>query len=358
MTPWATALLLITATFTPSQPQSLIDHGDLCNDNVWCESVGRFVFSYVVGPDQIVHGSRDDLSAVIVQLADSDADNTVDFNEFLNFTETYLRKAYSAIDTNTDNLISTEEAVSAVTQANFAVIESAVMQMFHLADLDKDGSLSTRDIPMGKRNRLDTNNDNVVSLKELLGHPIIFFPGPIQSVYKILDSNKDEIINMKEATNFIKFLGKIFNVLDTDSDCFVSLDEALTAFDKAGLPKDFQLALELMIRPYSALGRYLVLAVLEAADQDQDSFLSLTEILAFKSHNFIDKTHAVALPVFMSQSNQPMLYLQGTMDFEGNTPENPREEKQWFNTALAAWLSTFQGIITEPAFQQRRPTCT
>ena len=29
------------------------------------------------------------------------------------------------------------------------------------------------------------DNDGVVSLQELLGHPVAFFPTPIQSVYKV-----------------------------------------------------------------------------------------------------------------------------------------------------------------------------
>jgi len=352
------AVTLLVTAFAPAAPQSQIAEENVCNGNVWCESMGRFIFSYLVGPDHLIHGSEDDVSAVIVKLADSDGDKIVNFTEFLNFAEIYLRKAFSAIDLNKDNNISEEEAVSSVTRANFAVIESALLQMFVLADLDKDGRLSTRDIPMRKRDELDLNGDGFVSLKELLGHPIIFFPGPIQSVYRILDSNKDQIINREEANNFINFLGKIFNVLDINSDCFVPLDEALKAFGNAGLPKDFLLAMELMIRPYSALGRYLVLSAMEAADADSDGLLSLQEILNFESKSFVDSTHAVALPVYMSQSNQSTLYLQGKMDFEGRQPQDKEEENRWFNKALAVWLSTFQGVISEPAFQLPRPRCT
>ena len=124
-----------------------------------------------------------------------------------------------------------------VTGMNFTTVEKVVRGVFEVMDLDGDGALSTKDIPQASRERLDTNNDGKVALKELLGHDIIFFPRPVQSVYRVLDSNKDEVVSMTEATNFINFLGRLFNILDANSNCMVTLDEALEALDTAQLPK-------------------------------------------------------------------------------------------------------------------------
>ena len=69
---------------------------------------------------------------------------------------------------------------------------------------------------------MDGNGE--VSLKELLRRSIIFFPAPIVSVYRILDSNKNETIKEKEQNNFIDINLRIFNILDRNADCSVDFD--------------------------------------------------------------------------------------------------------------------------------------
>merc|ERR1712059_216286 len=110
-------------------------------------------------------------------------------------------------------------------------------------------------------------------------------------------------ITKREADNLVKFLSKLFNVFDVNSDCFVSLDEALHTFEETGLAKDYQLAVELVIRPKSALARFLALTVIDDADQDKDSELSLTEFLNFFSPCYIDKLRMVTDPILESQNN-------------------------------------------------------
>jgi Ca2+-binding EF-hand superfamily protein len=248
MPPTAVALLALAATSTATNITSPACGGRVgikftrktFNSilvQVWCDFVGRFVFAELMETSsQAIEGSND-LSAVFIQLADTNKNNQVNFQEFLDFTEGYIRRAFSAIDSDRNNLVSKDEAEGAVTTVKFGLIESILSEMFSLADLDGDGQLSTKDLPMGKKNKLDTNKDGAVSIQELLGHPVIFFPRPIQSVYKVLDSDKDETICKKEFTNFINFIGRLVNVLDANSDCSVSLDEALQALDGAGLPK-------------------------------------------------------------------------------------------------------------------------
>ena len=212
---------------------------------VWC-GLQAEMFSYVVGDYPEVEG-RDDLSEVVIHLADINEDKKVTFQEFLDFSKVFREKAFTAVDTNKDGKVVGEEALNSATKASFSIVEKSFFELFALADLNKDGHLSTADLPMRKKEELDTNGDGSVSLKELLGHPIIFFPGPIQSVYKALDSNKDEIISKREAKNFINFLGKLFNVIDVDADCLVSLEEALTALDLAELPKVMMVMMLMMM---------------------------------------------------------------------------------------------------------------
>ena len=230
---------------------------------VWCQAVGEGVFTplevggVIAGPG--------DVQEVVVSLADSDGDGQVVFRELLDFAEVHISAAFTTLDLDHDGIISTSEAATFTTTASSGMISSLARKLFTLGDLDRDGVLTTKDLPDTIRHQLDQDKDGRVSLKELLGHPVIFFPGPVQSVYKVLDSDKDEAVSEKEADNFINFLGRILNVLDSDSDCFVSVEEALGALDRAGLSKvtlcfeykpvivsvqDFQLSVQLLVQPY------------------------------------------------------------------------------------------------------------
>ena len=44
----------------------------------------------------------------------------------------------------------------------------------------------------------NSDNDGAVSLRELLGHPVVFFPTPIQSIYKVfiqINHNLQQVSN-------------------------------------------------------------------------------------------------------------------------------------------------------------------
>jgi len=352
-------LLLLTALIIPGRGVPNCE-----DDNNWCWQVDNVFMSVVdfnngTPSDTINANSGRPLDEVIVTLADTDGDYRVTFDELRAFGEIYLNKGFNSIDIDGDSTISEEEAISAVTRLNFGVIQDFILELFSISDRDKDEKVSTFDLPTQMRRDFDTDYDGTVSLKELLGHPIIFFPGPVQTVYKILDSDKDEAVSRREATNFIKFLSGIFNVFDVDSDCFVSLDEALISLHKADLEKEFQLALEVLFRPLSALGRYIALTIIQDMDTDGDSRLSLAEILQFSGKFYFSK--------FISSYRQEQMlrdhdwakgFLAGMINFErGEEPRNPEEEKRLFNRALANWLSAFQGILSQPSFSQPRDSC-
>jgi len=349
------ALLFLLASVSTATPATTPGaRASECAGLVWCEALERFAYHPL--EEAGGEGSTGHLSAVITQLADTDQNSRISFQEFQSFMKLYLHQAFSVVDANIDGIVSEREAVAMVTGMNFTTVEKVVRGVFEVMDLDGDGALSTKDIPQASRERLDTNNDGKVALKELLGHDIIFFPRPVQSVYRVLDSNKDEVVSMTEATNFINFLGRLFNILDANSNCMVTLDEALEALDAAQLPKDFQLALELWVRPYTSLGRYLALTTIELAGGAGG--LSLNQLLDFRSDTFIDDTRAVALPVYMSLSSSPFSFLTGGTSLAGAAPGSPEEAARWSNTALAAWLATAQGFLGHPSFSLPPPSCT
>jgi hypothetical protein len=62
--------------------------------------------------------------------------------------------------------------------------------------------------------------------------------------------------------------------------------------------QNFQLAVDLSVRPYIALARYAVLTGMEAADENTDGSLSLSEVLNFDSGNFIQTMRSLILPIY------------------------------------------------------------
>ena len=158
----------------------------------------------------------------MVNLADFNHDDMVEFNEFKNVSETYLAEAFKIFDVDMNGLMSPEEAF--IGNISKTLFVRMIKNAFWIADRNGDGEVSTEDLIDAQHEDFDTDENGEVSLKELLGRSIIFFPAPIVSVYRILDSNKNETIKEKEQNNFIDIIFRIFNVLDRNADCSVDYD--------------------------------------------------------------------------------------------------------------------------------------
>jgi len=329
-----------------------------CGEKVLCNFVERFFFQ----PLNSSSGSIEEesgLSSLIVQLADRDIDQKVDFQEFLNFTEPIITKGLRAVDQNEDGEVSKSEAAYFVEHLNISLTIRTVRNLFDTIDLNGDGTLSTADLPLRSRNLFDTDNDGVVSLRELLGHPLVFFPAPIQSVFKVLDSDRDESVTRVEFDNFLNFLRRLLAVIDNNQDCAVRVEEVLEAFDRAHLPKDFQLVFDLLARSHTAMARYVLLATVEQADLDGNSRMSVDELVNFESKDFLDSVTNVLLHTHPRESTGRWLgYLTGQLGLDGTEGKSESDVKALFNKALAAWLSTLQGFISAPAFKQTPSTCS
>merc|ERR1712215_614470 len=140
------------------------------------------------------------------------------------------------------------------------------------------------------------------------------------------------------------------NVLDRNSDCSVDVEEMLAALDSCGLPHDYQLAMDLAIRPYISLANYLIKASLAAADEDKDNKLSLQEILNFSDTTLDVKPAQVAEPFFYQPNMIPIWYMGGHMDFYGREHQTDEDKIAGNRRAIANWLVTFQGFMRDQAF--------
>ena len=287
-----------------------------------------------------------------MNLADFNQDDMVDFQEFKNVSETYLAEGFKIFDVDMNSLVSPEEAF--IGNISKALFIRMIENTFWIADRNGDGEVSTEDLIDVQKEDFDIDEDGEVSLKELLGRSIIFFPAPIVSVYRILDSNKNEIIEEKEQNNFVEFMSRIFDVLDRNADCSVDFQEFLTALASCGLPPDYQLAMDLALRPYISLANYLVKATVAAADENEDDMISIQEILNFSDKHMDVKPHEVAGPFFYQPNMTPLWYMGGHVDFYGEEPSTEEDKIGGRRRAIANWLVTFQGVMRDPAFSGAR----
>ena len=209
-------------------------HIIFCLLQVWCRNIN---WAFRVYPEQsggYIAKTDDYYSNVVVNLADFNQDDRVDFREFKNVSETYLAEGFKIFDVDMNSLVSPEEAF--IGNISKTLFIRMIENTFWIADRNGDGEVSTEGLIDIQKEDFDVDEDGEVSLKELLGRSIIFFPAPIVSVYRILDSNKNEIIEEKEQNNFVEFMSRIFDVLDQNADCSVDFQEFLTALASCGLP--------------------------------------------------------------------------------------------------------------------------
>jgi len=296
-----------------------------------------------------VHGEQI-TDKILINILDTNNDNEVNFDEFLSFYETNLTDLiFKHFDNDADGKICKKEAVDGVQSVNFKLIEELLWLSYHAVDLENNMDISIGDLPRRDRIHLDRNRDGSVTLAEMLGKPLIFFPGPVQVMYKSLDPNKNMIISPTEMTNFIKFLSKFFNVLDVNSDCSVSFDEALSSFHQLGMNKNYQLALEMVARKIIALGRYIALNTIEDEDKDNDSQLNVSEILELINENYWAKFREIIHLVFESVGG----HFLGVLAGEPSGRNHPQDS----NMALTIWLRTYQGFMTQPTFQELKSDC-
>ena len=315
---------------------------------VWCRNVN---WAFRVYPEQsggFIAKTDDYYSNIVVNLADFNDDDLVDFQEFKNVSETYLGEAFKVFDVDQNGLVSPDEAF--IGNVSKALFIRFIRNAFWAADRNGDGQVSTEDLIDAQFEEFDANENGEVSLKELLGRSIIFFPSPIVSIYKILDSNKNEIIEEKEQKNFINFMSRIFNVLDRNADCSVDFEEFLAALESCGLPPDYQLAMDLAFRPYISLANYLIKATVGAADVNEDKMISLQEILDFSDVGMDVKPHEVTGPFFYDPNMIPLWYMGGHVDFYGEAPSSEEEKVSKSRRAIANWLVSFQGVMRDTAF--------
>jgi len=352
--------LLLALLFSSFLTQIIaVNTSESCEGKVWCRNANWTFSVYSGQTGGFIVNSGDFFSNVVVSMADYDENGKVDFAEFLNVTKLYLNEAFNMFDSNEDKLINQTEAYLGINSISKQFLIRILKNVFWAIDRNGDGDVSTEDLTDDQYETFDVDQDDSVTLKELLGRSIIMFPSPVVTIYKILDSNKNEIIEDKEQKNFINFLSRIFDVLDRNGDCAVNFEEFLSALDSCGLPQDFQLAIDLALRPYISLANYLVKVIFSEADADENKLINMEEVLNYSDKKMDVKPIEVTSPFLYQPNLVPMWYLGGLTDFYGREPTTEEERTSKWRRAVANWLVTLQGFMRDPAFlgQGKKDRC-
>ena len=306
---------------------------------VFCFYV-RMLFDYMsLGEKTIYRSEWDVLKNNAVNVGDQNGNNEVDFEEFkLKFVE-YITIAFNTLDKNNDGSIDEVLGNHSFHEYSLQFFEHLLRNVFEFFDNNEDESISTEDFIQAIEN-MDTNEDGQVSLYELIGLSLINLPAPIYTAYTLLDENQDEKLSMDEM---LDFLTRTFTKLDQNGDCNINLEEIIDALDGSGLALDFQLGIKLVGQQYLTIAKYMIDQVVSNADTNEDTIVTLEEILQFSDFSLIDSSVRVAL--IMGDPNMGVVsYLTGSMH---------ADTLGLGDKALVAWLTTLHTFLDSPVYKDQ-----
>eukprot|EP00092_Neocalanus_flemingeri_P009519 GFUD01010247.1.p1 GENE.GFUD01010247.1~~GFUD01010247.1.p1 ORF type:complete len:365 (+),score=103.37 GFUD01010247.1:83-1177(+) len=333
-----------------------------CTNQTICYGISMVFTDLSQGEDAILPGSgfdqqRDFIKNAVINLADENLDEKVDFQEFKDRSFEFAKTVFDLFDRNSDGALDDNEAT--IDKVSQKALKTGVNLIFDIFDQNQDQHISTEDIPNNEA--LDADNDGKVTLNELLsklsGDQItntIFLPKPIQTLYSILDSNKDERTSLKEVDNFINVVFKAFNVLDKDEDCFITMKEILQVMDDNEVRRDFQVAIDIVISPYIKLFNYLMRNFITKSDTNEDGKLDFEEVTNFSDMKLVENSLKTA--VSLGNPNFSALYYimgaPGGPDRFGRPNWEKNEDTNAAHESLAVWLSFADGLLRDKAFHR------
>merc|ERR1711936_384435 len=320
--------------------------GVQCSNQTICYGIQMVFTDLSQGGEGIRVGNgfdqqRDFIKNTIVNLADKNWDGKVDFQEFKERSFEFFQTIFNIFDRNNDGLVDSDEAT--IENVSQKAIRTFVMMVFDIFDQNQDENISTDDIPNNES--LDINSDGKVTLDELLSKVsdnkitnTIYLPKPLQTLYKILDSNKDEKTSKEEIENFITVIFKLFNVLDKDSNCLVTMKEVIEVMDKNEVRKDFQLTLDIVTSPYIKLFRYILTDFIAQADTNEDAMFEFEELIDFTDTKQVENYLKTAVSLW-SPNYSALYYLMGAPGGPDRFGRPNWEDGTAAQRSLAVWLS-------------------
>jgi len=281
----AILLQLIMSTFLMWKTQRNID----CNTQVFCFLINKLHARLSEGAGVISEDYEEDgwsifLKTSVINLVDKNEDRKVSLGELREISVEYLREVFALFDANDDGYLEASE--SSLSNISYSKAWDAFFLVFKIFDQDQDNVISSYDLP--NMDSFDTNLDGDITLVEILqaatGQQIpnlIFLPRPFQTLIKKLDPSLDEEISISEYEDFVS---KLFNAVDDDNDCSVSLDEVLEVIGGN------KVAVKQVLKPYTNSVEIFIKKLIKKGDSNFDGQMDLYEIIDFGDFKFLSES--------------------------------------------------------------------
>jgi len=315
---------------------------DSCQDQVPCHYAKKLFDAVDYRQTGEIKGSDRHriLSDSIVALGDINGDGAVNFDEFKDKLEEYVRVVFKLMDVNNDGSIYEEASGGNIFQKiSLTFFEAVLTHTIDFFDSNKDNEVSFDDSFFSDSARYgDRNEDGVYTLSEALHTPLINLPAPFYNLYTKLDQNQNDGLSRGEAMSFLR---RTFSVIDSNSDCSIEETEVVSALAKVKLPSDQRLAVSLILKQYLTLGSFLVKEFTERADADSDGRVTEEEVLNFTDFDFIESM--APMVVDLGQPSGALLHLVGSSRYHRHS----RDRDQEF---MAMWLLSLQELLQQPEY--------
>merc|ERR1712013_839067 len=256
-----------------------------CTNQVPCYGMHMVFTDLSQGGDAILAGSgfdqqKDFIKKAIINLADKDLDGKVDFDEFEEKGVELLKMIFTLFDRDNDGVVDEDEAT--IDKISQKTVNTCVNMIFKIFDQNQDEHISTDDIPNNEV--FDRDEDGELTLNELLTTlsdekitNTIFLPKPLQNLYNILDSNKDERTSREEV------------------DSFITKDEVLQVMGENEVRRDYQLSIDIITTQYIELFHYLMTNFINESDTNGNKKLDFEEIIRFSDMKFLEDSLRTAV---------------------------------------------------------------
>merc|ERR1712080_705591 len=314
---------------------------DDCSNQVICHFT-RLLYNGITNSDGVLSGNSV-LSKGFAGITDSNDDKIVEFQEFQDQMKEYIRLAFGVLDKNDDNSISEEfKAGKILTRYSLEFFETALVHLLDFFDTNKNNAIEQDDalFTFGLYVR-DRNEDGVIALSELIGRSLVSLPAPLYNLYTKMDRNKDERLTQYEAVDFIK---RTFDIIDSNEDCFIEEGEISNLLKDLNVAEDMQLAIQLILKKYLTLIKFMMEQFVKRADKDEDGRVTLEEILNFDDFSFIESS--LRMMSRLAAPGGAMYYLADL------GPWSRGREYQ----ALEGWLNALQELMVRPEYSTDSPT--
>jgi len=278
---------------------------------------------------------------------DKDDSGTVDITEFREFVGDILLTIYQVLDQNGDYNLQAIPEGKTFDNIPFTFFDAALIITFNFFDFSKDGILSFEEDYFKDDyldDYLDINKDGKVAFGEILSPPTTW-PAPLYKLKNLIDANKDEVLSLTEAKEFLK---RTFSVLDGDKNCKLSIDEIVNIAVSIGITPSKAIAIKVLYQQFSVTLNHFVMQLILKAGQSNNlgghlHTCTWDDIASISDWDWADSM-ALAVSSLLYPNFGPIYYLQDVNLFDSMSNSKTRQEH------IAMLLNVLQNLLDSPEY--------